>query len=347
MFSKEDAKRGQGLAILAMVMLHLFCKKTPLPYDVKIFVGGTPLIYYFGLFGDICVPIYCFISGYAQVLQQRKTLSNNLWIRDNLRRLWRLAINCWIVFALYAVVQILIGSPLTKAEILGNITFLKITCNGAWWFVFTYAVLIMVAPLLWKAMKKHGKLTAAVMILFYVSGYMLHLGKICPDGNAFLNWILYQYGNFGFSVFPFWSGMVFAEHDIFERISAVFHKIKGIKFQNILLLFCMAAMIIGHGIVQTAAVSPVTGICTLIVFNLWMHNCKENGYVSKFFLFMGKHSTNIWLTHMFVMDYLLRDGMYVGRYPIVVLVFVLGICIGISYLIRTIYTVIVKCAYGC
>lgn len=30
-----------------------------------IWVGENPLIYYMGLFGDICTPIFCFCSGYA------------------------------------------------------------------------------------------------------------------------------------------------------------------------------------------------------------------------------------------------------------------------------------------
>lgn len=34
-----------------------------------LWIGGTPLIYYFALFGDICVAVYCFVSGYAHYMQ--------------------------------------------------------------------------------------------------------------------------------------------------------------------------------------------------------------------------------------------------------------------------------------
>ena len=47
-------------------MLHLFCILDNLPYNVHIFIVGTPLIYYLGLFGDICIPVFCFCSRYAQ-----------------------------------------------------------------------------------------------------------------------------------------------------------------------------------------------------------------------------------------------------------------------------------------
>ena len=65
MLTKKDAKMAQGLAIIGMVALHLFCRIDNLPYNVHIFLGGRPLIYYIGLFGDFCVPIYCFCSGYS------------------------------------------------------------------------------------------------------------------------------------------------------------------------------------------------------------------------------------------------------------------------------------------
>lgn len=50
--NKKDAKMAQGLAIIGMVALHLFCRIDNLPYNVHIFLGGRPLIYYIGLFGD-------------------------------------------------------------------------------------------------------------------------------------------------------------------------------------------------------------------------------------------------------------------------------------------------------
>ena len=65
--TKRDSKMLKGVAILAMLMLHLFCRKDNLPYTPLLWVGDTPLIYYFGLFGDICVAIYCFVSGYAHL----------------------------------------------------------------------------------------------------------------------------------------------------------------------------------------------------------------------------------------------------------------------------------------
>ena len=51
--TKRDSKMLKGVVILSMLMLHLFCRRENLPYTPVLCIGGTPLIYYFALFGDI------------------------------------------------------------------------------------------------------------------------------------------------------------------------------------------------------------------------------------------------------------------------------------------------------
>lgn len=64
--SKSDAKMLKGAAILLMLLLHLFGRKEVNGmYENFITINGTPLVYYLALFGDACVPIYCFVSGYG------------------------------------------------------------------------------------------------------------------------------------------------------------------------------------------------------------------------------------------------------------------------------------------
>ena len=56
----------QGIAILFMLSLHLFARKEVNGiYETFPTINGIPLIYYIGLFGDACVPIYLFASGYG------------------------------------------------------------------------------------------------------------------------------------------------------------------------------------------------------------------------------------------------------------------------------------------
>lgn len=60
--TKEDNQMVKGVAILGMLMLHLFCRTGELRYEPYIHYR-MPLVYFFGLFGDLCVPTYCFAAG--------------------------------------------------------------------------------------------------------------------------------------------------------------------------------------------------------------------------------------------------------------------------------------------
>ena len=42
--SKGDTQAAKGLAVIGMVMLHLFCRLGDLPYEPFIWIGDTPLM---------------------------------------------------------------------------------------------------------------------------------------------------------------------------------------------------------------------------------------------------------------------------------------------------------------
>lgn len=97
--SKRDTQAAKGIAIIGMVVLHLFCRITDLPYSPVLWIRDIPLVYYLGLFGDICVPIYCFCSGYAHYL---------LYIRNGASyskripgKILRFLCNYWIVLVVF------------------------------------------------------------------------------------------------------------------------------------------------------------------------------------------------------------------------------------------------------
>jgi len=138
--TKRDSKMLKGIAILAMLMLHLFCRRDNLPYTPLLWIGDTPLIYYFGLFGDICVAIYCFVSGYAHYMQSSKTELRHRW-----KRLFRFLIPFWVIAAVFSVIGIFTGDsviPGSVKEFLLNCLTIKNSYNGAWWYANTYILLV-------------------------------------------------------------------------------------------------------------------------------------------------------------------------------------------------------------
>lgn len=143
--TKRDSKMLKGVAILSMLMLHLFCRRENLPYAPLLWIGGTPLIYYFALFGDICVAVYCFVSGYAHYMQSSEAEIKKRW-----KHLVHFFIPFWVIAAVFSLIGLLAGN----AEIPGSLTKFALNCltiqnsyNGAWWYANTYILLVALQPL--------------------------------------------------------------------------------------------------------------------------------------------------------------------------------------------------------
>ena len=185
----------KGVAILFMLLLHLFCTKeyselfTPL-----IMIGEVPLIYYFALFGDMCVAIYCFCSGYGLMIGYKNNKED--YFRKNIIRILKLYINFWIILFLFVVV---LGPIMNKSEIYpGSIkdfilTFTAIdpAYNGAWWFLTTYILLVFISPYINKIV---GKCNIGIVIILsfviYFIGYIQRIMVPIHTNNEIMNYIL-------------------------------------------------------------------------------------------------------------------------------------------------------------
>ena len=200
--TKDDTLHAKGIAIIAMLMLHLFCRLGDLPYTPLVWIGQTPLIYYLGLFGDICVPIYCFCAGYTHYLLQSK--DQKKYIKQIPNKILRFLINYWIIVVLFALVGLLFDStgkiPGSLGTFVGNILVVGMSYNGAWWFVATYLFLLILSPLESFLTKK----VPAFLLLFcsgafYLATYMFRYNFILEIHNPALNWIWQQIILFGMS----------------------------------------------------------------------------------------------------------------------------------------------------
>lgn len=326
--SKNDNQMAKGLAIIGMVMLHLFCRIENLPYTPLIQIGDTPLIYYLGLFGDLCVPIYCFCSGYAQALLfDKETVS---YKKSRLLRLLKFLINYWIVLVIFSIVGLVAGSaevPGTIFDFLGNLCLYDISYNGAWWFVLTYAILVLVSPLLCKISKKINPIILFVLsgVIYFIS-YLFRFSIQLDMPHVVLDELWEQIFLFGTSQFSFVVGIIFYQKKLMTWLRGI--KIKPV-IKTIICLFVIALLIAVHAIEQSLIIAPITGLGTMICFHL----VAKPKWVDKVFLFLGKHSTNIWLVHMFFYFVIFKDLVFVAKYPILILLLMFAICITVSYII--------------
>ena len=332
--TKLDTQKAQGAAALGMVMLHLFCRLGDLPYTPLVWIGDVPLIYYLGLFGDCCVPIYCFCSGYAHYLMA--DAQGTAYPRRLPDKALRFLLNYWVVVVLFSCVGLLSGRadiiPGSWADFLRNMLVVGVDYNGAWWFVITYLFLLALSPMLAAMTKRiNGLLLLAGSIAVYFAAYLFRFVIHVEIPNAVLSWLWAQIVLLGTSQLGYLGGMVCRKYCVIGKLR-VFLQSRNTLRRGIVFLFPTAAFL-SHCIVQSLFMAPFTAAAVLTGLFL----VKLPRWLERFFLLMGKHSTNIWLVHMFFYLNLFPGLVFCVKYPPLILILMLTLCFATSLLIHTVY----------
>ncbi|MGL5050074.1 MAG: hypothetical protein ACRC6E_05495, partial [Fusobacteriaceae bacterium] len=138
---------------------------------------------------------------------------------------------------------------------------------------------------------------------------------------------------------PFIMGAVFQKEKIYSYLS---EKTNKIKYKNLALYSILLALGIFHGFVETLFVGAFIGIIFIPIFNL----LDKKEFVSKFLDYMGTHSTNLWLIHMFFYMIYLKEIVYYPKYPLFIFVWLIVLLLPfshfINYLEKIIFTKILR-----
>ena len=328
-FTHSDTKMIHGLAVMAMVILHLFDRlEFRGMYNPVLYLFGKPLIFYIAQLSDFCVMGFAFCSGYALYKQYQESEVKTYYKR-RIKSLLILLANYWLILFIFTVVSILIGNgenmPGTVGEFIGNFLTVNTTYNGAWWYLFIYILLIFLSPLIFVICNRLPVVISSIGLFgIYCSAYYIRF-KVVPD-----NWFLVKYSLFGMTLAEFCIGVFCLKGNWLEVLSRIIKRIPRLgKIIGSIIIWC--GMLIGHTlIVSSLFIAPVTGLIIIVLFTLW----KKPKFIESFFLWMGRHSTNIWLIHMFFYFHLFKDLVYIVRYPLAILTLMLAICIGCSYIIN-------------
>lgn len=338
--TKKQTDITKGVAILFMILLHLFCTKEWIGlFNPIIMIDDIPLVYYLALFGDMCVAMYCFCSGYGLMMGYKS--NEKTYGKKNILRLLKLYINFWIILIIFVLI---LGPILGKgAEYPGNfktfiLTFTAIdpTYNGAWWFLTTYIILVGLSPYINRIIIKYNPIIILVFsFIIYFLGYVQRIMIPIITDSDIINYLLRQIALFGTSQFPYVVGYIFADKKLYSKINTIFNKL---RFKNLIAMSLIILMIIIHGFIQTLFVAVFTGIAFIVLFNLidkpiWLNNI---------LYFFSKYSTNMWLTHMFFYMIFFKKLVFAPKYPILIFLWLIIICVITSYLINIIYKPIVR-----
>lgn len=333
MFSKKHSTMTKGILIIFMLAHHAFYPDQLNLYEVRTLFDNPVRVAQIVSFLRICVAGFSFLSAYGITRILKNNPSENVSESMNfiLKRLIKLessAVFIYIFAALYR--QFVMGQPLSQlyapvdmdvAHIglcmfidgLGLAQFMNTPLiNVTWWYLSYAILLIAIMPFFFKAYEKfrYSLLPTACMIPLLIPLSRMEFWHFLP--TAFL-------------------GCAFAYENWFERLrdwKSDNKIIKTGKFFACLFLFYLSYLLSKYVGLEFSSmlvfVIPYT-VYEFIVPLPGLNFCLE---------FLGKHATNIFLTHTFLYYYFYSDFIYSFRDSWKILSVLLGISLALSILIE-------------
>ena len=257
--------------------------------------------------------------------------------------LWllRFMIPFWVIAVVFSLIGLLAGNsviPGSIKEFLLNCLTIKNSYNGAWWYANTYILLVALQPLSRKFVER---CPAWLVILLTFAFYTVSYGiRFCGWGacdSVILSWIITHVGLLGTSYFPYVIGMLFCKKQV---ISLLRQRLTAINVRNIYIftVLMFTGMIVVHGMVQSLFVAVITATVTVILLCV----CPLPKRLTSLLCYLGEHSTNIWLVHMFFYAVLFKGFVFCAKYPIPVFLLLLLSSLASSYVIKWLSKPILK-----
>lgn len=207
-------------------------------------------------------------------------------------------------------------------EFLGNAFLFHLSYNGAWWFVLTYVFLVLLSPLLFMLTRKFPAiLLVPASGVLYFCAHVFRFVMVPEFSSPIVSWVVTQALLLGTSQFGYIVGMLFRKYRWITKLRT-FCKVHS-KIMKLAICVIPVVLFLLHCIEQSAIIAPITGIGTIVCFWLW----KKPQWVERITLFFGKHSTNIWLAHMFFYSVLFKNFVFIAKYPILIFLLMIAICL--------------------
>lgn len=337
--TKENTLLIKGVAIILMFTHHLFRFPSRVE-NVKYFslsgdiFNGYNIEYLIGDFGKICVGIFLFLSGIGLYYSGKHE-----W-KDSKKRI----INFYSYFIFIFIIFIPIGYFMIKGnivkgeamysgglkELVLNLSLLKTTYCGEWWFAGLYVQLLILSPLIFKLLKNNKKKS----IIVHLSIYFLYFGLLLLVKYLSLESIkkniLYQ-NLLIILIYQiiFYFGIITANFELYKKLDKVKLEPKlGLVF-----------VFIGRIIASIYKVSDIIDVIFVFFFIYFFIKVMRYKYkrVRKLLMILGENSTNMWLVHSLYCYYYFQNFIFLPKISILILAWLIIISLVTSIVIKKLY----------
>ena len=345
-FTKAHTQIAKGIAITLMMIHHLFRFPDRIQngsYISILHFGNVRFEYLLGDFGNICIAMYLFLSGYGLYMTSVK--KENFTLKDSWGKILKFLINYWVVFIVFVPIGLIWFSNSTRyhfniTSFMANLFTLSSTYNSEWWFVRLYIELLLLFPFI-KGILKRGIIASTALIFsFYLVAISMELIPVIAPKLAFLkkNFIYGDIRNILFWQMTFCMGCITAKFNLFSHINKWISakSLDSKAFYSIIILAIIAVRIgcsyafeyVGKGN-PTYVDFVLAPIFILITSNLVYRNKSK-----KVLSILGAHSTNMWLTHTFFCFYYFQELVFMPRLSILIVMWLATLSLASSIFIN-------------
>ncbi len=334
--SMQDSMVIKGVAICFMLWHHLFSQHPEFGRFVQ----------YTAFLGKVCVAMFLFVSAYGLTTQVEMKgnftqVGRNSWkelLEFYFKRLLKLYANFWVVFLIFVPIGVFVFNRNLTIPYGEHVNLIKrlildmfgmqgfLSYNITWWFYQLIIILYILFPGIYWLMKKNSILVLGVF--FVLLGYHRYHLPVIHD------WL-----------FPFGLGIGYALHQ--KQINSFLN-----SFSKLTVLFVAFVLVIFIAYLRQHLHKfggmGMDGFFTLAWVLFILLTIRNVNWLSSLFVFLGKHSMNIFMVHTFIYYYFFSGFIYSFKYPVVIFLVLalISLCISIvlEYLkVKTgIYTLVNK-----
>ena len=347
-FTKSDTKVIKALAVLLMLIHHLFAFPDRISNDhTALFsIGGVATVDYLGCFGKICVALFLFLGGLGSYYSYRNHIKakkkRELFVFVKIRALYTAY---WRVFAIALPISLLLGTAYGGNVHLANIIydFFGITHKlcGEWWFLALYVMYTIAMPCLYKLSRRSKNRISDIktIALLYVAAFFVWpaINSLSVFDPVRAGWIYTQINDFIVWLPCFYIGLIFAKRNVLGKAKA---RCGGNYLTCLLFLLGTCVLIIARrrmGIGFDCLIAPVFAIFMTSILGMPFLKWSK-----RMLIWIGGHSTNMWLIHSFFIYQWCQGIIFKPKYDILIYLFFVTVCILGSILINCFWKLVIK-----
>lgn len=308
----KDSQIIKGIAILLMYFQHLYSTTSRYEeFGLTGLIGSDTVMEIIAVACNVCVCLFVFVTAYGIAVQEKDNVYNReYYIKNSIRRYGDLLKHFASIFLILLFISYVFNLKYSASAAWGESQIsrmLGILCNAtgtagifqiswfsaSWRYLSLAILLIFIVPVLHIVIKKIGSCPSIVISLFFVHSFGF---DVAADG-------LPKY------LFIVVLGIVFAEHNVFERIESYMEAKKGLRYFLVVILIAAIPLtaVIKSNVNSKYLLDAVMAILVIELTHLFI---RRIACLNTVLAFIGKYCLDMWLIHSFFIEYWFQKFTY-------------------------------------